>query len=106
MAATGLLEEVQGAATAVAEQAGSAVVGIGRGWGLGSGVVVGEGLVLTNAHNVQSEAPDVTFADGRTASGHLAGVDVDGDLAVIRVDTAGATPIQWAPDAVAPSVGT
>jgi serine protease Do len=102
----GILKEVEGAATAVAQGAGAAVVGIGRGWGLGSGVVVGDGVVLTNAHNVQSDEPDVTFADGRTASGHLAGVDVDGDLAVIRVDTGGATPIQWAPDAVAPAVGT
>src|SRR5919199_4916787 len=106
MAATGLLEEVQAAATAVAEQAGSAVVGIGRGWGLGSGVVVGEGLVLTNAHNVQSEAPDVTFADGRTATGHLAGVDVDGDVAVIRVDTAGAPPVPWEPTQASPALGT
>src|SRR5919206_4783322 len=102
----GVLEDVQAAATAIAEGAGAAVVGIGRGWGLGSGVVVGDGLVLTNAHNVQGDEPDVTFADGRTASGHLAGVDVDGDLAVIRVDTAGAAAIQWTPEAVTPTVGT
>jgi serine protease Do len=74
--------------------------------GLGSGVVVGEGLVLTNAHNVQSEAPDVTFTDGRTASGHLAGVDVDGDLAVIQVDTAGAPPVPWEPTQASPALGT
>ncbi len=108
MAATGtsVLQEVQAVATAVAEGAGAAVVGIGRGWGLGSGVVIGEGLVLTNAHNVQSEAPDVTFADGRTASGHLAGVDVDGDLAVIQVDTAGTAPVAWEPERGTPTVGT
>ena len=106
MAPTGLLQEVQAAATAVAGQAGGSVVGIGRGWGLGSGVVVGDGLVLTNAHNVQSEEPAVTFSDGRTVGGHLAGVDVDGDVAVIRVDTAGASPINWTPDEVSPAVGT
>src|SRR5205085_6672405 len=69
-------------------------------------VVVGDGLVLTNAHNVQSEEPAVTFSDGRTVGGHVAGPDVDGALAVIRVDTAGARPIEWAPAAVAPAVGT
>ena len=30
----------------------------------------------------------VTFAGGRTATGTVAGIDVDGDLAVIAVDTA------------------
>src|SRR4029079_13010458 len=46
----------------------------------------------------------VTFAGGRTATGTVAGIDVDGDLAVIAVDTAGATPIGWA-DGAGPAVG-
>ncbi|MFP5319006.1 MAG: S1C family serine protease [Acidimicrobiia bacterium] len=99
------LAEFEQAATAIAATAGTAVVGIGRGWGLGSGVVVGDGLVLTNAHNVHSEEVDVTFAGGETVTGHLAGVDVDGDLAVIRVETGGAQPIAWAPEEVEPAVG-
>ena len=101
----GVLEEVQEAAQRVAGGAGGAVVGIGQGWGLGSGIVVGQGLVLTNAHNVHGEEVGVTFAGGTTAAGHLAGVDVDGDLAVIRVDTGGTTPIEWSPADVSPSVG-
>ena len=99
------LAEIETAATALAGGAGTAVVGIGRGWGLGSGVVIGEGLVLTNAHNVHSEQVDITFAGGGTVTGHLAGVDVDGDLAVIRVDTAGTTPLPWAPEEVDPALG-
>jgi serine protease Do len=99
------LQEVQEATTRVAQEAGKSVVGIGRGWGLGSGVVVGEGLVLTNAHNVQGDEVSVVFEDGTTATGHLAGVDVDGDVAVVRVETAGAPPLGWSPDAVAPAVG-
>lgn len=99
------LKEVQEATTRVAETAGRSVVGIGRGWGLGSGVVVGEGLVLTNAHNVQSDEVSVVFGDGATASGHLAGVDVDGDVAVVRVDTQGTPPLAWSPESVAPVVG-
>src|SRR4029079_6123490 len=47
----------------------------------------------------------VTFAGGRTATGTVAGIDVDGDLAVIAVDTAGATPIGWA-DGDGPAVGS
>ena len=101
-----MLQDLQEAATAVATGAGASVVGIGHGWGLGSGVVVGEGLVLTNAHNVHGEEVGVVFGDGRTAAGHLAGVDVDGDLAVVRVDTAGVAPIGWSPESVAPAVGS
>ena len=101
----GVLEELQATVAGVAERVGASVVGIGRGRGPGSGVVVGEGLVLTNAHNVRGEEVTVVFADERRATGHLAGVDADGDLAVIRVDTDGAPAISWEPDAVAPGVG-
>jgi len=51
--------------------------------------VLGEGRVLTNAHNVRGDQVTVTFADGRTAEGNVAGRDIDGDLAVIDVDTGG-----------------
>ena len=56
----------------VAERVGPAVVGLGRGWG-GSGVVVAPGRVLTNAHNLRHDEVTVTFADGRQASGRVAG---------------------------------
>ena len=52
--------------------------------------------MLTNAHNVRHETRTVVFVDGRTAGGTLAGVDVDGDVAVIAVDTSGAPAITWA----------
>ena len=94
-----VLEEVQAVTVAVAEQVGPAVVGIGEGWGLGSGVVVGEGLVLTNAHNVRGGEVAISFADGRSATGELSGVDVDGDLAVVAVYTGGAAPVEWAGEA-------
>jgi len=61
----------------------------------GSGVVTADGQVLTNAHNVRGDEVTVTFAGGRTATGTVAGVDVDGDLAVIAVDTAGAPVVGW-----------
>ena len=91
-----VLEELERATVEVAERVGGAVVGIGHGWGLGSGVVVADGVVVTNAHNVHDSQLPVTFADGRTATGQVSGHDIDGDLATIAVDTAGVAPVAWA----------
>ena len=88
----GVLDEIQQEIRRVAERAGAAVVGIGHRWGAGSGVVLSEGHVLTNAHNVRRDGIVVTFADGHTADGQVRGADVDGDLAVVEVDTAGSRP--------------
>ena len=89
-----VLEELQSAITSVADKAGTAVVGIGSRQ-RGSGVVVADGRVVTNAHNVRGDEVTVTFADGRSVRGRLAGIDVDGDLAVINVDTGGARAAAW-----------
>jgi serine protease Do len=62
--------------------------------------VVADGLVLTNAHNLRGEV-EVSFEDGRVAVASVAGADVDGDLAVLSVDTAGAPALAWAEDAPA-----
>jgi len=88
------LDELQSAFTTVAEAVGPSVVGIGSRL-RGSGVVVADGRVLTNAHNVRGAETTVRFSDGRTAQGRVAGVDWDGDLAVIEVETAGAAPVAW-----------
>ncbi|MGH3397261.1 MAG: S1C family serine protease [Streptosporangiaceae bacterium] len=97
------LDEIQAGITQLAESAGSSVVGIGQRWGAGSGIVLGDGQVLTNAHNVRGDQVEVTFADGHTAEGTAAGHDIDGDLAVISVDTAGAPALPWSDGAA--SVG-
>jgi S1-C subfamily serine protease len=90
-----VLEEIQAGIRQLADSAGPAVVGIGQRWGAGSGIVLGQGQVLTNAHNVRHDQADVTFADGRTAEGTVAGRDLDGDLAVISVDTGEAPALPW-----------
>ncbi len=77
-------EELSKSVADVAAKVAPSVVGVGAG---GSGVVVGAGRVVTNAHNIRREEVVVTFADGRRADGRPAGVDVDGDLAVVSVDT-------------------
>jgi serine protease Do len=96
-----ILDEIQANIRQLADGAGPSVVGIGQRWGVGSGIVLADGRVLTNAHNVRGDQVTVTFADGRTADGSVAGNDIDGDLAVIDVDTGGAAALPWASDASA-----
>ncbi len=100
-----ILDEIGASIRQLAEGAGPSVVGIGQRWGVGSGIVLGEGTVLTNAHNVRGDQVTVTFADGRTAEGNVTGRDIDGDLAVISVDTSGAPALPWSDGAPA-EVGT
>ncbi len=102
----GALEELEQAVGQIAGQVGGSVVGIGRGWGRGSGVVVADGRVVTNAHNLRGDEVTVVFAGGRSATGHVRGVDVDGDLAVVDVDTAGAPAVSWADPGSPVAVGT
>ena len=86
-----VLEELSAATRRVSEKAAGAAVAIGRDR-RGTGVVIGPGQVLTNAHNLRDRTTEVTFADGRSVQGVTAGIDADGDLAVLTVDTADAPP--------------
>jgi serine protease Do len=52
-------------------------------------------VVVTNAHNLRGEETVVSFAGGRRAPGRATGVDIDGDLAVLAVDTADAPALEW-----------
>jgi len=100
-----LLEDTEAAIQDAATRFGPTVVGLGRGWGVGSGVVIGPGRVLTNAHNLRHDEATVTFADGRRETGKVAGVDSDLDVAVLDVDTADIEPLDWADDAPEPTIG-
>jgi S1-C subfamily serine protease len=102
----GALEELSAAVAKVAGRAAPAVVGIGGRWRRGSGIVMADGRVLTNAHNVHGDEVTCVFADGRRARGTLLGVDVDGDLAVLEVDTAGVAALPWADSKAVPAIGT
>lgn len=94
MPATAVLTELADAARAANTAVGPAVIRIGRGGGRGCGVVLGPGLVATNAHNLRDRTTTVTFADGREEQGELVGSDLDGDLAVLRVDTGDAPAVR------------
>jgi serine protease Do len=98
-----IFDEIQASIARLAENAGPSVAGIGQRWGVGSGIVLGQGRVLTNAHNIRGDQVTVTFADGRTAEGNVAGHDFDGDLAVIETDTGQAAALPWA--TAAPTIG-
>lgn len=95
------LDEISTVVEAVAEKVGPSVVAVNR---RGTGIVVEKGMVVTNAHNLRDGDTLVTFADGRVASASAAGVDIDGDLAVVLVDTGAAPLIEWAE--AAPRLGT
>jgi serine protease Do len=100
------LAELETTIQTAAEKVGPAVVGLGRGWGLGTGVVVAAGRILTNAHNLRGDEATVTFAGGRRETGRVAGVDLDVDLAAIEVDTGDVEPVAWDPEAGPPALGT
>jgi serine protease Do len=83
------------AARTVIASAGASVVRVGRHGGRGCGVVVAEGHVLTNAHNLRDRTTEVTFAGGRAEQAAVVAADVDGDLVLVAVDTGDAPPITW-----------
>jgi serine protease Do len=91
-----VLEELEGSIQAAAERTGPKVIGLGQGWGRGSGVVIGPNQILTNAHNLRGDEVTVTFHDGRHETGRVLASDQDLDVAVIGVDTGGIEPIEWA----------
>jgi serine protease Do len=67
----------------------------GGGMSLGSGVVIdgGKGIVLTNAHVVANAARiKVELADGRSFHARILGADRTFDLAVLKLQGAGALP--------------
>ncbi len=57
--------------------------------------MIADGSVLTTAHNLRGDQVTVVFADGRRETGEVAGVDSDGDVAIVRVDTGDIEPVEW-----------
>src|SRR3979490_858525 len=95
-----VLEELEGAIQTAAERTGAAVIGLGQGWGRGSGFVIDSNRILTNAHNLRGDEVTVTFHDGRRETGRVLASDQDLDLAVIEAEHAGLEPIQFSEEEV------
>jgi serine protease Do len=91
-----MLEGLGASAAAMVGSVGPAVVLIEGGGRGACGVVVAPGQVLTNAHNVRRDPVAVRFGPDRAGEASLAGVDVDGDLAVLRVETGDIDPVPFA----------
>lgn len=93
-------------ARAILEQVGPAVVGVGRGEGSGTGLVVGPGWIVAHAHHLLGAGEsvsasllgrrtDVIFMGGRKTIGAVAADD--GDFAILQADTADVRSPQWRP---------
>ncbi len=91
----GVLDEIAESVKRIAGDVDGSIVGVGHRWASGSGIVTSEGQVVTNAHNIRSEEVTITFTDGRTASGTVAGIDSDSDLAAVKVDTGSAKALEF-----------
>jgi len=101
-----VLTAFQTVITTTAERVGPSVVGLGRGWGRGSGVVIAPGQVLTSAHNLRAEEVTVVRADGERETARVSATDPDLDLAVLELDTGDAPAIEWPADGTSPTLGT
>jgi S1-C subfamily serine protease len=95
-----VLEELEGTIQGAVERFGPAVIGLGQGWGRGSGFVIDSNRILTNAHNLRGDEVSVTFHDGRREAGKVLASDADIDLAVIEADTGTIEPLQWSDEDV------
>lgn len=98
------IQETQQTLAGLAERVGPSIPGIGRGWGVGSGVVVARDRLLTSAHAVRGDETTVSFADGRRETASAA-IDSDRGLAVLSVDTGELAPVEWAPDSSEVGIG-
>lgn len=69
----------------------------GRGSSLGSGVIVSaDGYIITNAHVIErADEITVAFNDGRKSRASIVGSDPDSDLAVIKVELGGLSPLAF-----------
>lgn len=103
-APTDLLTQLEAVISGAAERQGRAVVGIGRGWRSGSGVVVAPNRVLTAAHSA-AEGASLAFAGGRRADVEGVSIDRELGLAVITAETGGVEALEWHEDSSTVGIG-
>ena len=101
-----VLEEIGQELKAAAERFGPAVVGVGRGWRVGTGLVIDQNRVLTAARHAAEGGTSVSFAGGRKERATLAGADRDLGVAVLDVPTGDAEGLEWGPAGFEPAFGT
>ena len=80
------IDPTQEPAAYVSQVLGPSVVQIVTEFGLGSGVIYDQNLIMTNNHVIEgANQITVVLADGRHLDGTLVGSDVNSDVAVVRV---------------------
>jgi S1-C subfamily serine protease len=90
----------------VAQVLGPAVVQLETSFGLGSGVIYDDGLILTNDHVITGETDvKVKLSTGRVLDGTVVGSDPATDVAVIEVETDDPLPRAELAIGVEPQVG-
>ncbi|NES91059.1 trypsin-like peptidase domain-containing protein, partial [Okeania sp. SIO2B9] len=88
------LEDIEEPAALVAVTLGPAVVQIETDVGLGSGVIYGDGLILTNNHVVEGSSQlRVRLSTGETIDGEILGTHEPTDVAVVSVGPGRNLPI-------------
>lgn len=91
-----LLQSFSNAVTELAESVSPSVVSVNSGRRGGTGIVwSGEGLIVTANHVIgHSVSPTVTLNDGRELDSKVLGTDPYADVALVRVEAEGLSPIQ------------
>jgi len=91
-----LLQSFSNAVTELAESVSPSVVNVNAGRRGGTGIVLSsDGLVVTASHVVgHSTAPTVVMGDGKELEAKLVGRDPYTDIALLKVDASGLTPVK------------
>jgi serine protease Do len=86
-----ILQELNAEMTGVVAHVHASLVRVSNGGsGAGAGFVWNsEGLILTNAHVVHADRPNVTLPDGRSLPANIAAYDAERDLALLSVKARG-----------------
>ncbi len=93
------VESGENAAATVARILGPSVVQIETDLGVGSGVVYGDGLILTNHHVIaDASVVRVRASDGRSFDGTIVGSDPAVDIAVVQVASSDLPVAELAPE--------
>jgi serine protease Do len=83
------MSDIHEAASALAERAEASIVRIGGRRRGGSGVHLGQGRILTNAHHLGGNGTTIQQLTGEVLEAQVLGADADGDLAVLHASIGG-----------------
>ena len=85
---SGLLQQLNGEISALLRSVAQSLVSVGQPYnGTGAGIIIhADGMIVTNAHVVRHESPEITLPDNRKLSARILAHDPELDLAVLAID--------------------